>query len=554
MSNGQPSRVSRVAGIVLIATGVLVFAGWAFEVERLKALTGQITMKTNTALGLAAAGVSVLLLGSRGSLRKIGIGCALFIGLIGSLTLSEHLVGWNLGIDELVFGEAPGALATTSPNRMGPNAATSLTLACLSLLCLYRGSPRSTTAAQLLAACMGVLALIPVVGYFYGAQELYTIARYTGISPPTGAALLVLSAGLLGGRPHEGPIASVTTSLPHGVMARRLLVGALLVPPMLGYVRVTGERVGWYDSGLGTAIVVVAVMVMFSMSIWRSAIASEGMTLELRSAQQEREKLLLRERAARERAERADRAKDEFIAALSHELRTPLNAVLGWMFILQHEAMSAADRTKATDAVIRNAAVLARLIEDLLDTSRITTGHLILEQVALDTRTVVQAAVESVMPAAVARGVEVEFLPGPPVPPIVGDPQRLQQVVWNLLSNGIKFSPPDRKVTVSVSEEEEAVLVVVQDEGEGIDEALLPHLFDRLRQGDASTTRAQGGLGLGLFIARHLTLLHGGTLQAQSDGPDKGATFTVRLPLAPPGDQGGDASDGERAQRTATVA
>ena len=245
-------------------------------------------------------------------------------------------------------------------------------------------------------------------------------------------------------------MASITTDAPSGLMARRLLAAAMLVP-----------------------LFVVAMIVMLSIAIWRAAVAFGRSDVELRRVQQEREDLLVRERAARETAERADRAKDEFIAALSHELRTPLNAILGWMYMLQQDRMPESSRGKATDAVLRNAGVLSRLIEDPLDTSRITTGHLVLSANPVHLNAVVQAAVESVIPIASAKGVDVVLALAPGEGVVVGDAQRLQQVVWNLLSNAIKFSPRDRKVHVHAQTDGDAVIVSVADQRGG-DRARVP--------------------------------------------------------------------------------
>jgi signal transduction histidine kinase len=526
-----PRTLSRTAGLVLVLIGGTVLAGWALGIDVLKGLSGEITMKPNAAVGLLAAGISLVLLGARSrTARALGQACAVLAGATGALTLAEHLGGWNFGIDQLLFLETPGAAATTSPGRMGPNCALSLTCSGVALLCLYRSTERTILVAQLLGASVTVLALVPTVGYVYGAEALYAIAKYTGIAFHTGVALLVLSVGLLAARSDKGPVAALTTDAPFGVVARRLLTAAILVPLLVGYLRVQGERVGFYDSPLGAALFVVTMIVMLSILIWRAAVAFGRSDRELRAVQQEREELLVRERGARQKAEQADRAKDEFIAALSHELRTPLNAILGWMYMLQKETVPDASRMKATDVILRNAGVLSRLIEDLLDTSRITTGHLVLVTTPLDVRGVVQAAVDSILPSASARNVGVVLSLTPAATTVNADAQRLQQVVWNLLSNAIKFTPSGRNVHLTLASSNGEALIIVKDEGEGIDPVFLPHVFDRLWQGDASSTRVQGGLGLGLFIARQLTILHGGTLDASSDGRGTGATFTVRLP------------------------
>jgi CheY-like chemotaxis protein len=227
----------------------------------------------------------------------------------------------------------------------------------------------------------------------------------------------------------------------------------------------------------------------------------------------------------------ASRLKDEFLATLSHELRTPLNAILGWTRLLRADALPADARDRALEKVERNAQAQARLVEDLLEVSRITTGKLRLDLRQTDLAAIVHAAVESVRVAAEGRQVAVQTsgldrrLPG------VGDPDRLQQIVWNLLSNAVKFTPAGGRVSVTLSRAGAVDTLVVSDTGQGIDRAFLPHVFDTFRQADASSTRQFGGLGLGLSIARQLVALHGGTIEAASDGSGRGATFTVRLPV-----------------------
>ena len=413
---------------------------------------------------------------------------------------------------------------------MGVNASVCFVLSGIALAGLHRKTRRGVVVAQVLGAIVMTLALIPTVGYIYGARELYAISRFTGIAFHTAIALLVLGIGLVSARPSVGPVAALLTEAPHGIMARRLLVVAVSVPLVLGYFRVLGERRGWYDVSLGASMFAVAMIVLLSLTIWRTAVALGRTGKDLERAEQARNDLLALERSARLKAEQADRAKDEFIAALSHELRTPLNAILGWMYMVRNEAVPDAAKGKAAEAVVRNAGLLARLIEDLLDTSRISTGRLELTIGPVDVRDVVHAAIESVLPASQQRGVVVALDDGPTVPKVSGDPQRLQQVVWNLLSNAIKFSAPGGTVNVGITARGGVVLVGVRDHGVGIDAAFLPQLFERFQQADSSTARENGGLGLGLYIARHLTEMHGGSLQARSDGRGKGAEFTLSLP------------------------
>ena len=245
---------------------------------------------------------------------------------------------------------------------------------------------------------------------------------------------------------------------------------------------------------------------------------------ERRRAEHERAELLVREREA-------NRLKDEFLATLSHELRTPLNAILGWTKLLRSNAVPPGTQDRALEKIERNAVAQARLVDDMLEISRITTGKLRLEVRGFDLVTLANTAVDSIRPTAEARGVTIERRFEFPSLPTAGDPDRLQQVIWNLLSNAVKFTPPGGDVTIGLRRQDNADEITVTDTGIGIDASFLPNVFETFRQADASSTRAHGGLGLGLSIVRHLVDLHGGTVRAESQGRGTGATFTVQLPV-----------------------
>ena len=246
---------------------------------------------------------------------------------------------------------------------------------------------------------------------------------------------------------------------------------------------------------------------------------------------EERRHLLESERVARSEAERGSAMKDEFLATLSHELRTPLNAILGWSQMLRLPTLSESDRQRGLEIIERNTRVQAQLIEDLLDMSRITSGKLRLDIQAMAPAAVVEAALDTVRAAADAKGIRLTSVLDPAAGPVVGDPNRLQQVVWNLLSNAIKFTGKNGRVEVRLQRVNSHIEISVTDTGIGIAPEFLPHVFERFRQADASSTRPAGGLGLGLAIVKQLVELHGGSVRAASRGPDRGATFTVELPL-----------------------
>jgi PAS domain S-box-containing protein len=230
-------------------------------------------------------------------------------------------------------------------------------------------------------------------------------------------------------------------------------------------------------------------------------------------------------------AERANQLKDEFLATLSHELRTPLTAIVGWSQMLGNSKLDPVASLRAIEVIRRNARMQVQMVDDLLDVSRIITGKLRLSVQPVDLGTIIIAAVEGLRPAADAKEIRLQLQLDSPAGQVSGDPDRLQQVAWNLISNAIKFTPKGGRVIVSLDRVESHVEVTVSDTGKGIAPEFLPHVFDRFRQADATTTRAFGGLGLGLAIVRQLVELHGGTVRVDSDGEGLGSTFTVSLPL-----------------------
>jgi signal transduction histidine kinase/ActR/RegA family two-component response regulator len=251
---------------------------------------------------------------------------------------------------------------------------------------------------------------------------------------------------------------------------------------------------------------------------------------ERKQVEEEKAALLAREQAARADAEAANRTKDEFLATMSHELRTPLNAMLGWAVMLRDKATDP-ELCRGLAVIERNARSQTRLIEDLLDVSRIISGKLQIRLDPIELQVVAAAAVDVVRPAAEAKGIELHLRAEQEMPAVSGDADRLQQIVWNLVSNAVKFTPRGGSVWVDVSRRDSSVCLRVRDTGRGIGAELLPYVFERFRQADSSSTRTYGGLGLGLAIVRHLVELHGGTVVATSNGQDRGSAFSVHLPV-----------------------
>ncbi len=261
---------------------------------------------------------------------------------------------------------------------------------------------------------------------------------------------------------------------------------------------------------------------------------------ERKRAEDERAQLLIREQEARaaseaslRAAESANRLKDEFLATLSHELRSPLNAMLGWIQLLNTRKFDEATTARAMETIERSARSQSQLVEDLLDVSRIIQGKLRLKVRPVELVKVIEAAIETVRPAAEAKAIQLQTVLDPAAGLIAGDFDRLQQIVWNLLSNAIKFTPKDGHVQVGLKQTNSHVEIAIADTGEGINPDFVPYVFERFRQADSSSTRPFNGLGLGLAIVRHLVELHGGTVHAESEGEGRGATFTVKLPSIP---------------------
>jgi PAS domain S-box-containing protein len=259
---------------------------------------------------------------------------------------------------------------------------------------------------------------------------------------------------------------------------------------------------------------------------------------EHKKAEEERTLLFDREREAREKAEaarqeaeNANRMKDEFLATLSHELRTPLNSILGWAHLLGAGKLGEAEKQQGVDVILRNAKTQAQLIEDLLDMSRIISGKLRLTVYPLQPAPILHAALDAIRPAAAAKGIELheEIIPGDEF--ILADAVRLQQIVWNILTNAVKFTPEGGRIELEARRRGDHYLIRIGDTGAGIAPQFLPHIFDRFRQADSSSTRSHGGLGLGLSIVRHMVERHNGTVRAESEGVGRGATFLVELPL-----------------------
>jgi PAS domain S-box-containing protein len=744
--------------------GFAALAGWVTGNEFLKGgFAASITMKTNTALCLLLSGLSLVLLSPErpGPLRGIlGRVFALVVVGVGGATLIEHIFDVNLGIDEFVFHETAGAVATYSPNRMGPPAATCFPLIGLSLLFLDRRTKSGAAPFQCLALAVILLASISALGYVFDVRQFYGIARYTGIAFPTAMAFLLLAVGILFSRPEAGVMRRIVADDSGALMIRRLLPAAILLPIALMWLRMIGQNAGLYDIEFGRALVVLGYIVTFTILVWATggAIAHQqrtgaraeaeirgrlvnnlesmadgfmacdsgwritymnaaaerihgmkredvlGRTLweafpgmvgtttesEYRRAMSQRVPIksevfhesqgrvfendlyptddgglavygrditehtralaVLREseelfrtigeavpdflwrsdlagrftyqnpawaeytgqssgqlrnariedlvhpedipaaqriwgdprdrgassqsveirlrrhdglyrwfscrivplrnpggeivkwigtatdvdelRRAQEVLRLADRRKDEFLATLAHELRNPLAPVRNAVQLLRLKGSTEPEAQWAHVVIERQVDHFTRLIEDLMDVSRISHNKLELRKARVTLNEVISGAIESARPLIEAHGHDLSVdLPRQPLY-LDGDTIRLAQVFMNLLTNAAKYTPQGGEIRLVASREGSDVVVRVRDTGIGIAPNQLPHVFEMFYQTEDVLKRTHGGLGIGLALVRYLVELHGGTVTAQSAGPGHGSEFTVRLPLS----------------------
>lgn len=334
--------------------------------------------------------------------------------------------------------------------------------------------------------------------------------------------------------------ASVTSPQPELPDGLRILVNGVEVTPEelpMQKVARTGQPWRNFEHAIifpdgGTKTIYGSVAPLFDdQRAVRGVLAAYMDFTERKRSEEERAKLLVSERAAREQAEAASRAKDEFVAMISHEIRSPLNAILGWVQMLRTGQFDQATTARALETIERNAKTQTQLIEDLLDMSRIITGKIRLDVRPLELRQIVEAALDSIRPAAEAKAIQLQAHLAAHSSEVSGDPARLQQIAWNLLSNAVKFTPNRGHIELGLERTDTDLRLTVRDSGVGISPEFLPFVFDRFSQANTSSERKYGGLGLGLAIVRHLVELHGGTVHADSPGDGQGATFTVTLPI-----------------------
>ncbi|HEX6124509.1 MAG TPA: ATP-binding protein [Pyrinomonadaceae bacterium] len=497
------------AGIYAITSGILTLLGWVFDIQRLMDWNNSgITMKANAAICVMLLGLALVMAVDPVRYRVAIRATAGFAALIAFLTLSEHLLGIDIGIDTLLFDESAGAPATAAPGRMGPPAATTFTMLGTALI-FTTGSRRTRRAAGWIGIVALTISTLPLLGYLYGASQLYGIARVTGIAFQTATVIAVLSIGVVTVAREFGLIELIEGETAGSMMFRRLALPLVLVSLFIGWLRVVGQEAGLYDTAFGTAArTLLEILVVLGLLWW----TARGVT------------------RAEKKLRDADRRKDEFIATLSHELRNPLAPIRSAVEILRHKRSGTSELAISRDMIDRQVTHMSRLIDDLLDVGRITRNKVELRKETVDIGDMIRQAIETARPLLEERGHRLSLeLPPSPVY-LDADPVRITQILANLLNNACKFTEPNGEIFLKVETSDTDVKVSIRDTGKGIPGDRLANVFEMFAQVDGSSGVNHSGLGIGLNLTKHLVELHGGVIEATSGGEGCGSTFTVRLP------------------------
>jgi signal transduction histidine kinase/ActR/RegA family two-component response regulator len=524
---GTVHRTSGVVQFILavyaLAGGLLSLAAYVADVPRLADWTNSgISIQPNAAVAVVAAALSVLLLraGLSSPARLLGV----LVAVVGGTVLFQYATATNLGIDGLLlFGRTWGNDRVVVPGRMGPPGAVSWTMIGLAIVLASIRSckwPRVTSPVfALIATAIGFLSLI---GYLYGASALYTVPALTAIALQTSTFIVAISLAVVLGIPEHAPLRLLEDDTAAGALTRRVVPALIVVPILLGTIRLWGEQRGLYDLAFGTAVRTLAEIVLLSGLLWWAANTISRQAHARRLAE---EQLV-------ESLRDADRRKNKFLATLAHELRNPLAPVRNAVALLKSRTHRDPLVDRVSEVIERQIALMARLMDDLLDIGRITNDRLELRRERVDLVAIVRDAVEMCQPLIQRGGHEVSVMAPEPSIVVEADPARLGQVFGNIVNNACRYMAAKGQIWVTVERTGIGAVVTITDTGMGIPPELLSTIFEMFSQVDR-TNRLHGGLGIGLHLVKRLVEMHGGHVSAHSEGPGLGSRFTVRLPALP---------------------
>ena len=503
-------RLSAVLGLYALIASVISLGGWAFDIPRLTDwLNDGVSIQPNTAVLIALAGAAVVFL--QYGYSKLTLVFGGIVAAFGGLNLLQYITGADLGFNhQLLFGREWGQAATVTPGRFGPPASISFVFIGISLMLLGMRDHTARRYVPGLALVVILLMMFSLLGYLFNARNFYAIPWLSAIALPSATMLLALAVSVIISMPDHQPMLLLCERSSAGTMARTVLPILVVMIPLVIWLRSKGYEYELFDVGTGRALSAALLVLGVVGLMWIALLA-------------------LRRREQRERE--ADRRKDEFLATLAHELRNPLAPISNATSILKlaHDDREVFER--ATGTIERQLAHLVRLVDDLLDMSRISRGKLELRREHIELASVIHQAVETCRPMAEAASQEVTVtLPAQSIY-LNADPVRLSQVVSNLLNNASKFAGQRGRINLTVSRRDRDVEITVKDDGIGIPPAMLNTIFEMFLQVDQSLERSQSGLGIGLTLARRLVELHNGHIEALSEGLGKGSEFVVRLPV-----------------------
>ncbi|PUA26699.1 MAG: hypothetical protein B0W54_23465 [Cellvibrio sp. 79] len=503
-------RLSVILGLFTLIASVGSFSGWVLDLPRLTSwLASEMSIQPNTTVLIALASIALLLIQYGYSRSTLVLGALVALG--GGLNLLQYMLNMDFGFNhQLLFAREWGHAGTLTPGRFGPPASIAFVLIGMSLMVLGLRDVSARRYVSALALVVVLLMGFSLLGYLFGARDFYAIPWLSAIALPSAIMLMALAVNLIISVPQHQPMLLLCERSSAGSMARTVLPILIIMIPLFIWLRTKGYELGLFDIGTSRALGAAMLMLGVISLMWIALLA-------------------LRRREQRERE--ADRRKDEFIATLAHELRNPLAPISNAVSMLKLAQGNAEIFSRATEMIERQAAHLVRLVDDLLDLSRISRGKMELRRKHIELVSVIHQAVEtcSLGVEAAAQELIVE-LPAQPIY-LHADPVRLAQVVSNLLSNACKFAGQHGCIKLAVERSGEDVLITVKDNGIGIPPDLLGFIFEMFAQVDQSLERSQSGLGIGLTLAKQLIELHDGSIEARSEGVGKGSEFVIRLPI-----------------------